>query len=1043
MIALRPGAGETPGVSEDLEPGLYEELVSSALLGRLASVEDALVERVALRPAEAADRIAQHLAREVIRAIDAVPEGERVATGVEVARLLIDQIAQRLPRSGAVTAMPDSPATVLSAIGEWRPDGRVRMPGRPLIPLLDTTLLTNAPGEPRLGRQILTEIESADSIDLVMAFVRRSGLLPLVAALRAHCERGRRLRVLTTTYTGSTEAKALDLLVELGAQVRVSYDVTTTRLHAKAWLLHRRSAFTTAYVGSSNLTHSAQVAGMEWNVRVSAARNPDVIDKINAVFASYWESGDFVPYEPERFRTETVRARHHRAEVGVLSPVEVRLEPFQERLLELIALSRDSGHHRNLLVSATGTGKTVMAAVDYARLQAVLPRARLLFVAHRQEILDQSRATFRQVLRDPSFGERWVGGDRPERFEHVFASVQSLAAAGLEHLPADHFDVVVVDEFHHAAATTYRQLLEHLEPRELLGLTATPERADGLPILPWFGDRIAAELRLWDAIEQHWLAPFAYYGIHDLKDLRDVPWRRGRGYDVAALSDVYTSDDAWARLVIQQLDAHVDDLATMRCLGFCVSVAHAQFMARVFTTHGIAAVALSGESPDADRQAALRDLAAGRVRVIFSVDLFTEGVDIPAVDTLLMLRPTQSPTLFLQQLGRGLRKAQGKSVCTVLDFVGTHRREFRFDLRYRALLGGTRLDLERAVKDGFPFLPAGCHMELDRVASDIVLRSIRDAIPSRWRAKVEDLRGIHAARGRDVSLRDYLQETDLELADVYAGGHTWSELREVAGLDVAPAGPHETALRRGVARSLHVDDRQRTATFRRWLDAARPPTVAGMSTVEGRLARMLAASLADSVIPRDLPLQAALDLIWAHPQPLRELAEVLDLDAAPAHLQQPAFADVPLQIHARYTRIEILAAVGEGEYARTPQWREGVYDAKAVGADLLAFTLDKTSGEFSPTTRYRDYAISPELIHWESQSTTRADSATGRRYQNHIAMGRSILLFARTRQDDRAFWFLGPATYVRHEGERPMAVTWRLQTPLSGDLFATFAAAVA
>ncbi|MEP7020677.1 MAG: DUF3427 domain-containing protein [Pseudonocardiales bacterium] len=219
--------------------------------------------------------------------------------------------------------------------------------------------------------------------------------------------------------------------------------------------------------------------------------------------------------------------------------------------------------------------------------------------------------------------------------------------------------------------------------------------------------------------------------------------------------------------------------------------------------------------------------------------------------------------------------------------------------------------------------------------------------------------------------------------------------------------------------------------------------VEGMSNVEARLARMLAASLADTAIPRDLPLQAALDLVWAHPQPLRELTELLDIDSGPSHLQRPAFADVPLQIHARYTRIEILAAVGEGEHARTPQWREGVYDAKAVGADLLAFTLDKTSGDFSPTTRYRDYAISRDLVHWESQSTTRADSATGRRYQTHVAMARSILLFARTRQDDRAFWFLGPATYVRHEGEHPMAVTWKLQTPLSGDLFTAFAAAVA
>jgi hypothetical protein len=242
----------------------------------------------------------------------------------------------------------------------------------------------------------------------------------------------------------------------------------------------------------------------------------------------------------------------------------------------------------------------------------------------------------------------------------------------------------------------------------------------------------------------------------------------------------------------------------------------------------------------------------------------------------------------------------------VLDFVGTHRREFRFDLRYRALLGGTRSDLERAVQGGFPFLPAGCHMELDRVASEIVLRSIKDAIPTRWPAKVHELRALHAARPGDVSLSEFLRDTGLDLEDVYAGNRTWSELRDVAGLDVAPPGPHETALRRGIARLLHIDDPQRTQTY--------------------------------------------------------------------------------------------------------------------------------------PVPRLRDQ---PDLNHWESQSTTRADSPTGRRYQSHGAMGRSILLFARTRQDDRAFWFLGPATYVRHEGEQPMAVTWKLETPLSGDLFAAFAAAVA
>jgi superfamily II DNA or RNA helicase len=727
----------------------------------------------------------------------------------------------------------------------------------------------------------------------------------------------------------------------------------------------------------------------------------------------------------------------------VLSPLEVRLEPFQERILELIELSRQQGYHRNLLVSATGTGKTVMAAADYARLRDTLPRARMLFIAHREEILDQSLAIFRHVMRDHTFGEKWVGRERPTAFEHVFASVQSLRAARLEHLAADHFDVIIIDEFHHAAAPSYQFIMNDLTPQELLGLTATPERTDGLPILHWFGDRIAAELRLWDAIEQHRLAPFAYYGIHDGIDLRDIPWRRGRGYDETALTNVYTSNHAWARLVYRQLQAHVDDISRIRCLGFCVSVAHAQFMADQFHKLGLAAVAVWGETPDEDRRSALRNLRDGRVQVVFSVDLFNEGVDVPTVDTLLMLRPTQSATLFLQQLGRGLRTARNKTVCTVLDFVGTHRREFRFDQRYRALLGGSRRDLERAVAEGFPFLPAGCHMELDRVARDIVLRSVRDAIPSRWPAKVAELRALSQSQPT-ITMADYLAETGLEIGDIYAGDRSWSALREAAGLPVAAAGPHEQALRRGLARMQHVDDRQRLDGYQSLLHHLNAPDIDGMSDLEKRLARMLLANLAGQVVTTMTPLQSAADLLWSHPQVVVELRELLDvLDETPSHLQQQALPAIPLQIHGQYTRIEILGAVGEGAGTKTPQWREGVYDAKAAGVDLLAFTLDKTSGDFSPTTRYRDYAISRNLIHWESQSTTRAGSPTGLRYRNHLALGRSILLFARTRADDRAFWFLGPATYVQHHGDRPMAVTWKLTTPLSGDLFAAFAAAVA
>ncbi|MDY7106712.1 MAG: DUF3427 domain-containing protein [Actinomycetota bacterium] len=1024
--------------------GLYETLVTLGLAARLEALDAELHTVRKLASAEAADRIALHLSRQINQALAEVGDADRVRVGMEVARALLDRLGDLAPADA--DEAPADDGAVLRSVTRRRPDGTPEPIDEPLIPLLDTTLLTNAPGEPALWNQLRSEIDSADRIDVVMAFIRRSGIRPLVDALQRHCAAGRRLRVLTTTYTGSTERAALDELAALGAEVRISYDRSTTRLHAKAWVLHRDSGFSTAYVGSSNLTHSAQVTGLEWNVRISGARNPDVLDKFGAVFDSYWDGDEFVPYDPAHFDDETDRAVGRNPGPHVVLGPEVRPEPFQARLLELIELSRQRGHHHNLLVAATGTGKTVMAALDYASLRAAPGRSRLLYVAHRREILDQAAATFRHALREPGFGELWVAGARPDRFDHVFASIQSLAATDLDHLPPDHFDVVVVDEFHHAAAPTYRRLLDHVRPRELLGLTATPERSDGLDVLRWFDGRIAAELRLWDAIDQHRLVPFMYYGVHDGVDLRDVPWTRGRGYDVDALSNVYTSTDAWARVVVRETGRHVDDPSTMRALGFCVSVDHARFMARHFASNGIAAVAVSGQSPADERQAALDGLRDGRIRVVFSVDLFNEGVDLPTVDTVLLLRPTESPTLFLQQLGRGLRRSPGKAFCTVLDFVGIHRREFRFDRKLRALLGGTRREVERAVRDGFPFLPAGCHLQLDEKSSEIVLASLRDAIPSRWRAQVEELRGLHAAKG-DIDLGTYLDEAGLDPEDLYRdGARSWSELREAAGVAVRPAGEHERSLRKGVGRLLHIDDDERIATYRALLDTDNPPDVDTFDARRRRLVHMLVAGVARTVLSSDDTLRAGVELLWRHPQvraELRELMAVLDERVDHLHGTLPTHPDVPLQVHARYTRDEILAAFAIPTGARVPAWQSGVYEARDANAELFAFTLDKSGGGFSPTTRYRDYALNRDMIHWESQAATREDSATGLRYRNHERDGRSIMLFARLRQDDRAFWFLGPGTYQGHVGEKPMAITWKLAHRLPGDLYTSFAAAVA
>ena len=1031
---------QTASVDEAHGAGLYEALLTGRLEQVLARLPlDRLQPELApLADAESADRVSRHVAELLARTIEAAPERERATVGIRLAAALVTHLRSLATRDlGLEQDVPNDPGTVLQAVLRLRPDGTPEPIERPLTPLLDTTVLTNAPGEPAVAHELRAEAPSADAIDVVMAFIRFSGVRSLLDVLARHCRNGKPLRVLTTTYTNSTEQRALDVLGELGADIRVSYDTSSTRLHAKAWIFSRAHGYSTAYVGSSNLTHMAQVTGLEWNVRISGARNPDAVAKMAAVFRTYWASGDFTPYDPEEFRRRTA-TEDHGPEV-ILSPVEIRLQPFQDRLMEELEVSRRHGHHRNLLVAATGTGKTVMAAVDYANLRRTLPRDRLLFVAHREEILDQSRATFRHALRDAAFGEKWVERDRPTRFEHVFASIQSLNASGIEAIDPDHFDVVVVDEFHHAAAPSYEALLARLQPRELLGLTATPERADGLDVLRYFDGRIAAELRVWDAIDQHYLSPFDYFGIHDGMDLRNVPWKRGRGYDVAELTNVLTADHAWARRVLEQVRRKVSDPSQMRALGFCVSIDHARFMAARFREAGLPAVAIWGDSPRDERRSALRDLDAGQVRIVFTVDLFNEGVDLPTVDTLLLLRPTDSPTLFLQQLGRGLRKAPGKAVCTVLDFVGTHRKEFRYDRRFRALLGGSRKDVERQVEQGFPFLPAGCNLELDPVAREVVLRSIRNAVPSVWRDKCNELRALG-----DVALAEYLEHTGLDLEDVYTGGHSWTEMRRVARLLTLPPGPNEHPLLRAVGRLLHVDDPERITTYRALVAGDRPPEVAAMDDRQRRLLRMLIGSLISVGAAKSL--EQAVEELWRHGQVRSELVEVLDLLPARVDHLQPALQldpRVPLRAHARYTRNEILAAFGVGKGAKPPTWQTGVWWEPETRSDLFAFTLDKSGGGFSPTTRYRDYAISRTLIHWESQSSTSVDSDTGRRYVNSTGEGTNVVLFSRVRTDDRAFWCLGTARYRSHEGDRPIAFVWELDHPLPADLYTSFAAAVA
>ena len=624
------------------------------------------------------------------------------------------------------------------------------LPAHPMIPLTSSELLVNGAGEPGFGTVLKEEIRCADEVDLICAFVGYTGFQPLKDEFRALIERGGRVRVITSTYLGATSAKALDELVLLGADVRVNYQGQSTKLHAKAWLFRRPGELDTACVGSSNLSDAALYSGLEWNVRLARADAPAVFGRIHQTFESYWHTPVYEPYSlADRPRLDAAlleaKGYAHRAisrtaqraidqlnQQLVAAYAEILLEPkpHQRLVLDTLKHRRESfDEHRHLVVAATGTGKTVIAALDYARLCVPgQPRPRLLFVAHREQILNQARATFRKALKDPGFGELLTGSAAPPAADtHVFAMVQTLHRR-LAAVPADHYDVVYIDEAHHGSAASWREVIEHFSPREIVGLTATPERTDGVGIADLFGGEYTTELRLWEAVDDQLLAPFEYVGVDDGTDLRQLSWHQG-DYAVGELAALYTGDHERVRLIVQAIERWVDVPAAMRALGFCVSLAHAQFMAQEFTRLGFNADYLEGDHDQAHRDAVLARLKAGELQVVFSVDVLGEGIDAPDVDTLLLLRPTQSPVLFAQQLGRGLRTSPGKSTCLVLDFIGQHRAEYRYEERFRALVNPARGSLRVQAEHEFPFLPAGCSITLERVARERVLARLKEVTP--------------------------------------------------------------------------------------------------------------------------------------------------------------------------------------------------------------------------------------------------------------------------------------------------------------------------
>jgi len=1032
---------------EERKDGLYDQLITNLINDEISDFD--LVKREVVENEKLQSYLVQLLSRSISNALGETPsDSEKIA--------LANKILETVDSPERLIDV--SKAERLIALVRQATSDRKWVSQPPSTPLSQLGLITNNNHKLNMSSELKLEMRSSNSVDILMSFVKKKGIAILADELGKLRERGVQVRLLTTVYTGATDKAAIDLLSrDLGVEVRINYNADQSHLHAKAWLFKRDTGFSTAYVGSSNISGPALTDGLEWNVRLSQVASPGILDQFEQAFNSYWISNIFEAYDPDvdgeklsdalAYASAKFNGSSNGGQPLLFMPnLDVSPREHQVKMLEDLQTQRTVfGRHKNLVVAATGTGKTVLAALDYKAMQLELGyKPSLLFVAHRQEILNQSISTFRAVLKDGQFGELFVGGKKPTEWRHVFASVQSLSANDVSSFDPNQFDYVVIDEFHHAAAKTYTDILEHLEPKELLALTATPERGDGKRVQDLFFDGIiSSELRLWDALDRQLLAPFDYFGIAEETDFTSIDWSNGK-YSVKGLEEKVTRNDLRDRLVLNQIQKHVHEPATMKALVFCVGLEHANYIGELLGNHGLKALVLTGSSNDAERSAGILELAAGRINAIVTVDIFNEGVDIPEVDTVIMLRPTESSVVFLQQLGRGLRKSPGKESVTVLDFIGAHRTEFRMDKKFEALTGLLPGQLKAQIEQGFPNLPGGISINLDSVAADRVLENIKAQLNYSTQRLVS-----LATKSGSQSLSQFLSDSGLELDSLY-DRMSWFELRAQSGLvDQEDATPAAISLSKKSSRFLHVDDQVRIRGYSAIISGQMANLSISTDEIDALKAMLFWSLWPDAKLPSGkvaTSYDEGFRELTSYPLVVEEMLEVLAIVSkralAPVVTIGFKNSDLPILAHASYLRDELLGAVGwaylespDGSTRKSKGHQVGVEYLKDLDLDMFFVNLNKDEKKFTETTRYKDFALSKEVFNWQSQNKDSEESTAGQRYINQRTSQHDVLFCVREKSDGGAFKVLGLADYLSHKGSKPLEIQWQLRIPLDVETF--------
>jgi superfamily II DNA or RNA helicase len=1032
------------------ELGIYEQLINKLIANRLELIngKDFFIKSTPLNKEEASIYLSSYLSETIKYALNEIKDDNKTFLQIELCNKIIQLLIAELPKIGLSDNLIENEGKILEAvfskINAPFPDSFFLDRLKQLTPytrLSQSELFTGNNVGISLESEIKKEILSSDEICWLVSFIKFSGIRIFKEELEEFTNNGKKLKIITTSYMGATDVKAVEFLSNLkNTDIKVSYNADHERLHAKAYLFLRNTGFNTGYIGSSNISRSALTNGLEWNLKVTSKEISHIIDKFKKTFDTYWVDKDFELYELGKDKQKLSRALKQQRSFdrkGITNFFDLKPFPYQEEILEKLQSERVV-HYRckNLVVAATGTGKTVVSSFDYKTFKDKHPRARLLFIAHRKEILEQAQQTFQHVLKNSNFGELWVDGEEPDNYDHVFASIQTLTnRINQLSLSKDFFDFIIIDEVHHIAAASYRPILANFNPVVLLGLTATPERSDGEDILKDFCGVIAAEIRLPEALNRKLLSPFQYFAISDNVDLSKLSWKNGK-YEINELTKLYTEDDRRVSEILTNCEKYLTDVNDVIALGFCVSQSHAKFMAEKFTLAGLKADYLTTES-SGNREELRLTLRNKEINYLFVRDIFNEGVDIPEIDTVLFLRPTESLTIFLQQLGRGLRLAPNKECLTVLDFVGNARPEYDFEHKFRALVGKTHTSIITEIEDEFPHLPLGCSIVLEKKAKEVILRNIQAAIGFNRRQLLVKIQNFKHQSILPLTLRNFIEFQHIELQLIYKKD-SWSRLCVEAGEIDDFNELNEGEIKKGIKRILQCNSISYLTFIKDLIESKFQ--IDSLNDERKLMLLMFHYDMwqNDGSKTGFESIKKSISQIAKNPHMVAELKEVLDylinrvdFIEKNTNLTYP----FPLKIHSRYTRDHVLVAMKLHKFEKSSSNREGVALNKHLNTEALFITLKKSEKEYSPTTLYDDYAINEYLFHWQSQNATSPESPKGLSYINQEQLKKTILLFVREQNEDQygftmSYVFLGEANFNNSIGSKPMNVEWELNEPM-------------